>query len=333
MPDLVSILIPTYNAEAWIASTLECAASQTWPNTEIIVVDDGSTDRSREIAEQFAERFGGRSAGEVAGTDVRVIAQENRGACAARNRALGEAQGEYIQFLDADDLMEPDKIEVQMRRLADAPPRTVAATRWARFYEEVGDGPHPPVPDTWEHPDPVEWLAEAHAGRAIMTPHGWLTPRKVAEDAGPWDEDILVNQDGEYFARVLLDASRIAFCADTATYYRSGIEGSVSRRSSAPALRSKIEFASRITDALLERRSSRRVRQASADAFQRILYQAYPAFPEIARRAEEHVRELGGSSLTPGGSRFFHWLCQIVGWKTALRLRYHYRQLRYPKRS
>lgn len=315
---LVSILIPMHDAEEWIDCTLRCARSQTWPNVEIIVVDDGSTDDSYEVAKLFEDER------------LKLIRQENQGACAARNRALEEAQGDYIQYLDADDLMEADKIETQMRRLEAAPPNAVAATRWTRFYERIGDGPHPPVPDTWEHEAPFDWLIEAQAGRTMMPPIGWLTPRSVVEEAGPWSEDLLLNQDGEYFARVLLEADRIVFCPETAVYYRSGLSESVSGRTSKEALRSQYEAAEQITQNMLQEENSTRVREACADAFQRIAYKAYPAMEGIAQRAERRTVELGGSSYRPdGGGAIFRALGRSVGWKRALWLRYYYRRVRY----
>ena len=89
---LVSILIPCYNSEKWLAETLESALAQTWQNKEIIVVDDGSSDGSLSIAQKFSS------------SKVAVISQKNRGASSARNLALGKAQGDFIQYLDADDL-------------------------------------------------------------------------------------------------------------------------------------------------------------------------------------------------------------------------------------
>src|SRR6266436_10021329 len=102
MPSLVSILIPAYNAEPWIADTVRSALAQTWPRKEIIVVDDGSRDETLSIAQQFASKT------------VSIVAQENRGAAAARNKALELCQGDYIQWLDADDLLAPDKVARQM---------------------------------------------------------------------------------------------------------------------------------------------------------------------------------------------------------------------------
>ena len=99
---LVSILIPAYNCGSWIAESLASAIAQTWPNKEIIVVDDGSSDDTQAIAASFASQ------------GVRLHVQPNAGAAAARNQALALSSGEYIQWLDADDLLAPCKIESQM---------------------------------------------------------------------------------------------------------------------------------------------------------------------------------------------------------------------------
>src|SRR4051812_10472186 len=102
MKPLVSIVIPAYNAERWIAYTLQSAIGQTWPHKEIIVVDDGSTDRTGEIARRFASN------------EISVVSIPNQGAAAARNHGLHLSQGDYIQWLDADDVLAPDKIERQL---------------------------------------------------------------------------------------------------------------------------------------------------------------------------------------------------------------------------
>ena len=88
---LVSILIPAYNAEETIADTIQSAIAQTWQRKQIVVVDDGSRDSTAEVARRFA-------------TKVTVVSTENQGGAAARNHALRLSQGDYIQFLDADDL-------------------------------------------------------------------------------------------------------------------------------------------------------------------------------------------------------------------------------------
>src|SRR5262249_13271987 len=99
---LVSILIPAFNAQEWIADTIRSALAQTWPKKEIIVVDDGSRDQTLSIAKQFVSK------------EVSVVAKGNEGAAATRNKAYSLSQGDYIQWLDADDLLAPDKIERQL---------------------------------------------------------------------------------------------------------------------------------------------------------------------------------------------------------------------------
>ena len=98
MKPLVSILIPAYNASEWVADALRSALAQTWERKEIVVVDDGSSDKTLSIARLFES------------DSVRVFTQANQGAAAARNQAFLLSKGDYIQWLDADDLLAPDKI-------------------------------------------------------------------------------------------------------------------------------------------------------------------------------------------------------------------------------
>ncbi|MEZ5949631.1 MAG: glycosyltransferase family A protein [Planctomycetaceae bacterium] len=108
---LVSVVIPTFNRARFIGETLESALSQTWKALEVIVVDDGSTDDTRQIVEEFAARD----------ERVRYFHQANQGVSAARNHAIAQAQGEYVAFLDSDDLWHPWKLAIQMELLQAAP--------------------------------------------------------------------------------------------------------------------------------------------------------------------------------------------------------------------
>ncbi len=98
---LVSVCIPVYNCEAYIADAVNSALSQTYKNIEVICVDDGSRDQSLAVLGRFSDR-------------ITVISTENQGAPAARNRALAEAKGEVIQFLDGDNILDVDKVERQL---------------------------------------------------------------------------------------------------------------------------------------------------------------------------------------------------------------------------
>src|SRR5713226_1240753 len=219
MPPLVSILIPLFNAERWIAVALESALAQTWQNKEIIVVNDGSTDRSAEIAESYESR------------GLRIITQENRGCSAAKQTALENCSGVFIQYLDADDLLSENKIEAQMRVLADAPDK-VSVCRTVFFSDGENHATVEP-PDEWYLYDtdaPVEFLINLYGGNGragMISSNAYLTSREVAEKAGGWDLTISPSpdEDGEYFCRVVLASGGIRFMPTAFNYYRKHRNG------------------------------------------------------------------------------------------------------------
>ena len=106
MPDrpLVSVVVPAFNAEATLEATLRSAAAQTWRHFEIIIVDDGSTDSTVEVARRFCESE----------PRSRLLSTGNRGAAAARNSGIAASRGEFVAFLDSDDLWHPQKLEKQV---------------------------------------------------------------------------------------------------------------------------------------------------------------------------------------------------------------------------
>jgi glycosyltransferase involved in cell wall biosynthesis len=121
----VSIIIPVYKAEKYIAATLQSALDQTYKNIEILIIDDGSPDRSIEICQQFID------------SRIRIIRQENRGLPGARNTGIRHAKGEYLSLLDADDIWLPEKIEKHIKHLENSPGVGVSFSRSA-FINEAG---------------------------------------------------------------------------------------------------------------------------------------------------------------------------------------------------
>ncbi|MDB9347422.1 glycosyltransferase family 2 protein [Nodularia spumigena] len=308
MISLVSILIPCYNAEKWIAETIESALAQTWQNKEIIIVDDGSKDNSLSIAKRYES------------SQVKVIAQENSGASSARNRALKEAQGDFIQYLDADDLLAPNKIEVQIQLLLkEQNCGYIASGEWGRFYKNPSETLFISEP-VWADLSPVDWLICSWNGGGMMHPAAWLVPRHIADKAGYWDERLSLNDDGEYFCRVVLASEGVKFCQGAKSYYRSGIENSLSGSQSQKARESEILSWELNTNKLLNRENNSKLKKVCANVFQRFIYDVYPDAPDLRKKAQERVQELGGSDLKLRGSPSFNLLCLIVGWKIAKRI-------------
>jgi glycosyltransferase involved in cell wall biosynthesis len=301
---LVSILIPCYNAGRWIRETLESVLAQTWADIEIIVVDDGSSDDSVSVVERFNS------------SRIKLIKQPNSGAAAARNRAFNESSGEYIQYLDADDLLSPRKVEIQLARLAENP-RCVATAEWARFNDDPAKAVF--LPDkTWQDLAPVEWLVRAwQDGGGMLYPALWLVPRQIMVNAGPWLPELSLNDDGEFFTRIVLASDKILFCEGARTYYRSGIPGSLSGLKSRKGWESQFKVIDICEGYLLARENSDRTRRACAMLWQRLAHASYPYERGLANAALSRAHQLHQVRLTPEGGPAFKLVSRMLGWKTA----------------
>jgi len=316
MQPLVSILIPCRDAARWLAACLDSALAQTWPRCEIIVVDDGSTDANREIAATYADR------------GVRLLEQPASGASAARNRALEAATGDYIQFLDADDLLHPEKLTRQLALLARGNDGALGLSSVVHFAD--GTDPRQGLLDEgWpmrNAEDPVEWLLDLHGGngrRGMVQTAQWLVPRALVKEAGPWDEMLSLDDDGEYFARVVLASTGIRFARDSLVYFRkhtSGANLSALGHRSERHLESALQSLRLRATYLLEARGDARTRRALAGCFSYFAVAAYPRFEAIYREARAEVRRLGGPFQVPPLGRRTDRLRRFFGWKLARRL-------------
>src|SRR5579863_1190109 len=156
MKPLVSILIPAYNAENFLTETLQSALAQTWENKEIVIVDDGSKDGTLALARSFESDI------------VKVYTHKNQGASATRNKAFSLCHGDYIQWLDADDLLAPDKIARQMEALGDtANPKTLLSGEWGSFMHRSTRAKFVPS-GLWSSLSRAEWLMRKMEQNAYM---------------------------------------------------------------------------------------------------------------------------------------------------------------------
>jgi glycosyltransferase involved in cell wall biosynthesis len=315
MDPLVSIIVPSYNAAPWLEAAVASARAQTWRSTEIILVDDGSTDGTGELAERLA------------GPDMRVIRQQNSGQCSAFNRGLGLAQGEFIEYLDADDLLAPEKIAVQIARLRELPTGWIASGAWARFTKDASEAVFTPEA-VWRDLPPVDWLVTSWTGGGMMHGAAWLCPRALTSIAGPWNESLSLINDLDYFSRLLLSSDGVAFCPAARSFYRSNVTGSLSGKTSRKAWESAFLATRLSTDLLLSREDSPRVRKACAMNYQRLVFSAYPFVTDLVTEAESRIVALGGCDLAPGGGVPFQVLCHLLGWKIARRAQILSRRLK-----
>ncbi len=304
----VSICMPCFNAGPYLGDALDAALAQSWPDKEIIVVNDGSIDGTRAILERYAAR------------GVQVIHQENCGQCTAANRAFAEATGDYIKFFDADDLMSPNFIELQMARL-NGRKDAVASAEWGRFREDNLSDFRLNPQSVWRDMEPTDWLVEAWAdARPMMQCALWLIPREILEKSGGWDRELSLINDFEFFARVLCHSKGVLFTPGATLYYRSDLKESLSGQKSRKAVESAFQSLWRGTCHLLEQRQDAKARRSCANVLQDFIYTYYPDHADLRNQLETRIEELGGSDLPPDGPPRFHQLRRLVGWRLARRI-------------
>jgi glycosyltransferase involved in cell wall biosynthesis len=308
MKPLVSILIPAYNSEQWIADTLQSALAQTWPRKEIIVVDDGSRDRTAEVARLFASN------------GVAVVSTANQGAAAARNHALSLSHGDYIQWLDADDLLAPDKIERQMEALGQCRSKdTLLSCAWGRFMYRYERAKFVPTA-LWRDMSPTEWLVHRLGQDLYMQTATWLVSRELAEAAGPWDTRLLSDDDQEYFCRVLLASDGVRFVPEARVYYRATGSGSLGYIGRSDKKREAHWLSVQLHIGYLRSlEDSARVRDACVRFLQHRIVVFYPERPDIFNQAEEMSGSLGGRLEVPRLSWKYSWIKALFGWGLARR--------------
>ncbi len=182
MPEpLISVVIPVHNGEAFLDQAIESVLAQTWPRTEAVVVDDGSSDGSAAIAASYP---------------VTLVRQRNRGVAAARNCGAERAKGALLTFLDQDDVFLPEKLERQLEALNGKPEAGISACKMTPFLE-----PGQPLP-RWIEPALLE--TDHHSVQTGTM----LTWRSAFEHVGPFAEAYQMGNDTDWFLRALeLDVS------------------------------------------------------------------------------------------------------------------------------
>jgi glycosyltransferase involved in cell wall biosynthesis len=303
---LVSILVPAYNAGEWLADTIRSARAQTWERKEIIIVDDGSKDHTLAIARQFES------------DTVKVFTQKNQGAAAARNQAFSLCQGDYIQWLDADDLLSPGKIALQMEVLEKCPSkRTLGSAGWGQFLYRYNHTAFVPTA-LWNDLTPAEWLIQKMGQNLHMQTATWLVSRELTEAAGPWNVNLAYDDDGEYFCRVLLQSDGVKFVGSL-----SYVGNSDAKRDGLwQSMQLHIQYLRSLED-------SPRARAACVQYLQNWLIFFFPERKDIVERAQKAARELGGQLTIPRLSWKYSWIEALFGWNLARRVQTAAQRLRW----
>lgn len=200
-PPLISVIMPCFNAAPFLREAVDSVLAQTHPSVELIVIDDGSNDRSREMLREY-------------GNQLTVLEQANRGPYPARNLGLAHAKGELVAFLDADDWWSPDFLEKLHAALGDRPDVTLAYCGW----QNVGDGiqTSPYLPPEYENGDPVDAFI-----RTCPWPiHAALVKRSLVDRLGGFSERRYSSMDYDFWLRALALSRCFARVPEVLAFYR-----------------------------------------------------------------------------------------------------------------
>jgi hypothetical protein len=219
---LITIAIPCYNAERWIGAAVQSALDQTWPEKEVIVVDDGSVDGSPAVLEKF-------------GRSIRLQRGRHRGGNASRNQALAEARGEWVQFLDADDYLEPAKIEQQFTE-------TDGGTNADILYSQTWMEDTRAQTRRASEIDPqydlfAQWLAWQ-----LPQTGGALWRKSSLTALGGWKEDQPCCQEHELYLRALQAGLNFRFAPTPHAVYRLWSDETVCRRNPRQVIHMRTEL-------------------------------------------------------------------------------------------
>jgi glycosyltransferase involved in cell wall biosynthesis len=179
----VSVIIPTYNRAHVLREAIDSVLSQKYSDLELLVVDDGSTDHTKEVVSSYTSKLA-------------YIYQEHQGVSAARNRGIKHTKGDYLAFLDSDDLWLPDKLSTQMRFMEDHPEIHICYTeeRWIRRGVRVN-----PMK---KHRKYSGMIFEHCLPLCIVSPSSVLIARSLLEEIGVFDEELKVCEDYDLWLRI-----------------------------------------------------------------------------------------------------------------------------------
>jgi glycosyltransferase involved in cell wall biosynthesis len=313
--DLISIIIPVYNAEQFLKESIKSVLDQTYPNKEIIIVDDCSSDSSFEIAKSFQSNL------------VQVYKlNHNSGQSAASNYGIEMSKGAFIKLFDADDLMNKEHLMDQYLAIKDHP-SYIAAGQIKRFFNnDLNTALHEPLAN-WCNLTPLEWLLiDNGKGLGMMQCGMFLIPKEILVKSGYWDPSISMTNDFEFFPRLLFLSEKIIFTETAVVFYRSGNKGSLSNHLSTKSLESAYQALIKTSNLILAKEKTKRSTQILAMYWGDWAYTFYGLNKRLYLAAVVEYKKLTGKAYRPENSGYTEISDLIIGWKLTKRIKNLIRQ-------
>lgn len=306
---LVSVIIPAYNASKTIAKTLQSVFDQDYKHVEIIVVNDGSTDTTEEVLSKYLDR-------------ITYVYQANAGVSVARNKGYSIANGEYIQYLDADDLLAKGKISIQIEALENNN-ADVAYGDWIKFTES-------------EHAfKELEIVSREIQGRAVieLITDFWaplaalLYKRTITEKIGSWNLTLPIIQDARYALDAALNNATFIYTPGVMAYYRAHDSGSLSTKNKFGFMLDCFENAKQI-DAIWRKDYNADVeKQKAIIQVLRFCVTEFSTHDKIKHKeAIDYILDIEPNYI-PENSRGMRAMSKLIGYRNAERIAFYKRRM------
>jgi len=283
---ICSVIIPTYNHAKYIDRSIQCALDQTYPHVEVVVIDDGSTDDTPERVKKYLDRIVYRR-------------KSNAGLGAARNTGIGLSKGKYLQFLDADDTIEPEKLSTQIKLLEENGDIAVVYSDCSCTDEEgrALDNTSYPLKDE-EHPLPI--LLK----RTLFSVHAPLVRKCAIVDAGRFDESRIAQEDWQLWLKMALQGCRFRYRPGNLAHY-DGVGSTMTTNSELMYKRVNHLLETFLSDSEFQKLDRRMVREFTACQNIALATRAYNnSWSRLARR---HF--LRAFRAKPEIMTWDYWLC------------------------
>jgi glycosyltransferase involved in cell wall biosynthesis len=315
---LVSVIIPAFNAEAFISNCMDSIINQTYKNIEVIIVDDGSTDRTKEIIHSFKKNY----------NNITYIYQPNQGCSYAKNTGLQHINGDFVQYLDADDILSLDKIELQIQAIFNSQ-NTIAICKTVVFEsnDHINDDNDIDTNFLYSTDDSFSFLLNLYGinGKdGMIQPNAFLVPIEIINDIGGWDTSISPSpdEDGEYFCRVILQSSSVVFTKGINYYRKMRNADSLSKKMDLKYVQGAIKSILIKNNHILKKNKTLEVRKTLAFQLAKCAYMYGVLYPSLLNDIYLEIHNLGFNKIP---KLPFQWrfgiISEFIGLKNAIYLR------------
>ena len=311
MNNKVSVIVPVYNASKFLNTSIQSIIQQTYTNIEIVLINDGSTDDSLGVMEKLQKQD----------NRIKIYSRDNKGTLYTRIEGAKLATGQYIMYMDADDLLSLQKIERQVQFLMENDTSTVISSEWDIFYHDISEAKFPQRNIYKNYERPIDLVTDMLNTGNMMLTSCWLMTRELIKDTGGWDKDITINDDGVFFTKVLTLASKVIFCPNAHVYYRRGHESlSTSDIYSESKLQALFYSYMAQAEILLSVDSSLAIKTGIARNMSLVMCKAKYGSP-LYHKAISKIECLGQKPLHPYPYSKTAMICKIIGFENFLKIR------------